>query len=102
MRPKKTRWVSCSTEERHFIPTQQGSNPLENILLTLDEFETLRLCDGEGQGQAAVATQMKVHRTTVSRILASARYKIADALINLKEIHIAGGCCSQIIGEHSP
>lgn len=102
MRPKKMRWVGCSTEERHFIPTQQGPKALESVHLTLDEFEALRLCDGEGQEQATVAVQMKVHRTTVSRILASARYKIADALIELKEIHIVGGCCSQIIGEHSP
>lgn len=97
MRPKKRRFICCSQEERLFRPVCKGSGRLEGVSLTLDEFEAIRLCDQEGQLQDTVATQMGVHRTTVSRILSSAHAKIADALLNLKEIRIVGGCCSRII-----
>jgi len=63
------------------------------VVLTLDEFEALRLCDLQGLEQQAIALKMKVHRSTISRILASARAKITDALVNLKAIKIEGGCC---------
>jgi predicted DNA-binding protein (UPF0251 family) len=96
MRPKKQRFICCSSEDRQFRPVCKSSTPIESVHLTLDEFEAIRLCDHEGLLQDAVATQMKVHRTTVSRILSSAHAKIADALLNLKEIRIAGGCCSSI------
>jgi predicted DNA-binding protein (UPF0251 family) len=66
---------------------------LEGVTLTLDEFEVLRLCDLEGDEQAHIAKTMRVHRSTVSRILSSARKKLADALVNLKAIKIEGGCC---------
>jgi predicted DNA-binding protein (UPF0251 family) len=39
---------------------------------------------------------MGVHRSTISRILDSANYKIADALVNIKAIKIEGGCCEII------
>jgi len=67
--------------------------------LTLDEFEVLRLCDLEGLEQEQVAGQMKVHRSTVSRILTLARKKISDALVNIKAIRIEGGCCKIKIGK---
>ena len=63
------------------------------MLLTLDEFEVVRLCDLQKLEQAAVAKKMRVHRSTISRILTSARTKIADALVHVKTIKVAGGCC---------
>ncbi len=69
--------------------------------MTLDEFEALRLVDLEGLDQAAIARKMKVHRSTVSRILSAARKKITDALVNLKAIKIEGGCCKVLSGRKS-
>jgi predicted DNA-binding protein (UPF0251 family) len=43
-----------------------------------------------------VAKKIGVHRSTISRILDSANYKIADALVNIKAIKIEGGCCKII------
>jgi len=60
--------------------------------ITLDELEALRLCDGMRLEQDAAAIKMKVHRSTVSRILAAARKKIADALVHHHGIKIEGGC----------
>ena len=66
---------------------------LKGVNLTLDEYEAIRLCDLDVKEQIEVAKKMKVHRSTVSRILTSARAKIADALVNIKAIKIEGGCC---------
>ncbi len=93
MRPKKTRWIKCEPNERCFKPKCVSSKTLEGVNLTLDELETLRLCDLAGYEQNRVAKTMKVHRSTVSRILASARRKVADALVNIKAIKVEGGCC---------
>lgn len=93
MRPKKIRWIKCSSEERCFRPKCKPAKELEGIDLTLDELEAIRLCDYESHEQDKVARMMKVHRSTVSRILTSARKKIADALVNIKAIRIEGGCC---------
>ncbi len=95
MRPKKTRWVKCDPAERIFKP-QANSN--EIVVLTLDEFEAVRLLDYEGFSQAKAATMMRVHRSTVSRIVSSARQKIAHALVDIKILKIEGGCC-KIKGE---
>jgi len=65
--------------------------------MTLDEFEAIRLSHLEKLDQEKVAKMMKVHRSTISRILDSAHKKIADALVNIKAIRIEGGCC-KIIG----
>ncbi len=96
MRPKKTRWIKCSPGQRCFRPQGSIRRKLEGIILTIDEFEAMRLADLEGLTQAQVARQMKVHRSTVSRILANARRKISDALVNIKAIKVEGGCCKII------
>ena len=64
------------------------------MILTIDEFEAVRLADLEGLTQVKIAKQMKVHRSTVSRIIESAHRKIADAFVNIKAVKIEGGCCS--------
>lgn len=96
MRPKKTRWVKCEPGERCFRPRCKPLNKLKGVTLTIDEFEAVRLADLEGLEQEQVARKMKVHRSTISRILESARAKIADALVNIKAIRIEGGCCEII------
>ncbi|MFH1363836.1 MAG: DUF134 domain-containing protein [Candidatus Omnitrophota bacterium] len=93
MRPKKTRWVKCEPGERCFRPKCKENTKLEGIVLTIDEFEAIRLADLEGLTQNQVAQQMKVHRSTISRIIASAHKKIADAFVNIKAVKIEGGCC---------
>ena len=93
MRPKKTRWIKCEPGERCFRPNCVSAKGMQGVNLTLDEFEAVRLCDLEGYEQDEIAKQMKVHRSTVSRILKSARTKIADALVNIKSLKIEGGCC---------
>ena len=97
MRPKKTRWVKCAPSERCFKPLCKPLSKLENVYLTLDEFEAIRLVCLEGLKQEEAARSMKISRPTFSRIITSAHAKIADGLVNIKAIRIEGGCC-QIIG----
>jgi predicted DNA-binding protein (UPF0251 family) len=96
MRPKKTRWVKCEPGERCFRPQCKPLSKLEGVNMTIDEFEAIRLAHLEGFDQEKVAEKMKVHRSTISRILESAHKKIADALVNIKAIKIEGGCCEII------
>jgi len=97
MRPKKTRWVKCEPGERCFRHQCKTLETLEGVNLTIDEFEAIRLADLEKLTQLEVAGIMNVHRSTISRILASAHAKIADALVNIKAVKIEGGSC-KIVG----
>lgn len=94
MRPKKTRVVKCAVRQRVFRP--EGKSTLPPVLLTLDEFEAIRLLDQQGLSQTEAARLMKVHRSTVSRIASAARQKIATALVNIQTLKIEGGCCKII------
>jgi len=96
MRPKKTRWIKCAPQERCFKPLCKPLSKLDNVYLTLDEFEAVRLACLEGLKQVDAAKRLKISRPTFSRIETSAHKKIADALVNIKAIRIEGGCC-QII-----
>ncbi|MFA5146859.1 MAG: DUF134 domain-containing protein [Candidatus Omnitrophota bacterium] len=96
MRPKKTRWIRCLPGERCFKPVCKPLDRLEGVYLTLDEFEALRLADLKRLKQVDAARRLKISRPTFSRIVSSARKKIADGLVNIKAIRIEGGCCKII------
>jgi predicted DNA-binding protein (UPF0251 family) len=64
---------------------------LEEINLTLDEYEAIRLADLEGLYQEQAAKRMGVSRQTFGNIINSARQKVADSLVNGKAVRIAGG-----------
>jgi predicted DNA-binding protein (UPF0251 family) len=93
VRPKKTRWVKCEPGERCFRPQCEPVGKLEGVTLSLDEFEAMRLAHLEGYDQAKIARQMRIHQSTISRIITSAHQKVTDALVNIKAIRIEGGCC---------
>ncbi|MCG2712534.1 MAG: DUF134 domain-containing protein [Candidatus Omnitrophica bacterium] len=98
MKARKTRWIKCEPGERCFRPQCNSSKQLDGVVMSIDEFEAIRLSHLEGLTQEQVSKKMKVHRSTISRILESAHKKIADALVNIKAIKIEGGCC-KIVGE---
>lgn len=74
-----------------FKPAGIPARDLEEVALTLDEFEALRLADYEGLYQEAAALRMGVSRQTFGRIVEAARKKVADALVNGKALRIEGG-----------
>lgn len=74
-----------------FKPAGIPARFLEEVVVTLDEFESVRLADFQGMQQAEAAQRMGVSRPTFGRIVNSARRKIADALVNGKALRIEGG-----------
>ena len=64
---------------------------LEEVNLTLDELEAIRLADLRGLYQEDAAKKMNVSRQTFGNIINSAHKKIADALLNAKALKIEGG-----------
>ncbi len=64
---------------------------LEEVNLTLDEFEAIRLADLEGLYQEDAAKKMNISRQTFGNIIESAHKKIADSIVNAKALKIKGG-----------
>ncbi len=77
----------CEVFKPHGIPLLD----LEEVILSLDELEALRLSDLKGLYQDAAARAMGISRQTFGRIIESARQKSADALLNGKALRITGG-----------
>lgn len=74
-----------------FKPSGVPARFLDEIVLSLDEFEALRLADLEGLYQEQAAASMNISRPTFGRIIDSARNKTAQALIMGKVLRIEGG-----------
>ena len=64
---------------------------LEEVSLTVDEREAIRLADLAGLSHEEAGRQMGVSRATFGRIVQRARQAIADAMINGKAIKVEGG-----------
>lgn len=90
-RPPRQRIVTGQPIATVYKPAGIPARQLRWINLTLDEFEAIRLIDGEGLDQETVAAQMGVSRPTVTRILASGRAKIAQVLTHGQALAIQGG-----------
>ena len=76
-RPPKRRRVGWHWGWRRFSPDVPWG---EEVMLTPDELEAIRLCDGEGLYHEEAAERMEVSRQTLGRILSTARQKVALAL----------------------
>ena len=90
-RPPKWRRVSFMPEVTFFKPAGIPLAHLEEILLSVEEAEAIRLRDLEGLEQEECARKMLISRPTFHRVLGSARKHLADALLNGKAIRIEGG-----------
>ena len=89
-RPTKCRKVCKLPEILAFAPV--GSNrDGRTVILTVDEYETIRLIDREGFSQEECSAYMQVARTTVQQIYTSARRKLAIAIVDGLPIRIEGG-----------
>jgi uncharacterized protein len=67
------------------------ASSLEEVVLSLDEFEAIRLADREGLYHEQAAERMKVLRQTFGRIVEAARGKIARVLVEGLSLRIEGG-----------
>jgi len=90
-RPCCQRAINNFSKFEVFKPNGIPLSELEEIILSLDELEALRLSDLEGLYQDAAARAMDISRQTFGRIIASARKKTANAILNGKALRITGG-----------
>ncbi|SDM30961.1 DUF134 domain-containing protein [Halarsenatibacter silvermanii] len=91
VRPRKDRKIENIPESKFYKPAGVPNHRLENVSLLLEEVEALRLKDKEGLNQEEAAERMEVSRPTFQRILAEARKKVTEALIEGKSLKFEGG-----------
>ena len=100
-RTKKPRTICAKPTFCRFVPADASAQ--DSVCLAFDEYEVLRLHDLEHLTQEDAARQMQVSRPTVAEMLSSAHEKIADALVNGKQIRLVQqGCEVCAIGKACP
>jgi len=90
-RPPRKRRVGFVPEITYFKPAGVPLKELDEIMLSVEELEAIRLKDIEGHDQQACADKMDVSRATFQNVLSNARGKVARALVHGRAIRIQGG-----------
>ena len=90
-RNKKQRFIGHRPPLAVFKPAGLPARAMSWARLARDEYEAIRLADGQGLSQEEVAARLGVSRPTVSRILAGARRTVARALSEGQALAIEGG-----------
>lgn len=100
-RPRKCRKVCCLPRNMAFYPANTESKGSDVIIMSVDEYESVRLIDHEGFSQEECGEYMNIARTTVQLVYNSARKKLADALVNGRPLKIEGGDYSLCDGKEA-
>lgn len=91
-RPRKCRKVCSLPHSMEFVPANMEQNPKPSIvIMSVDEYETIRLIDYQGFSQEECGLYMKIARTTVQQIYNDARKKMALCLVDGRPLKIQGG-----------
>jgi uncharacterized protein len=101
-RPKRLRRLAFTPPAHSFLPVGEEDHPTQKeiIVLTMDEFEALRLADLECHSQEKAAKKMGISRATFGRIVESGRSKVARTLVQGCRIEISGGAFIFGRGKH--
>jgi predicted DNA-binding protein (UPF0251 family) len=89
-RPRKRKIIQEQPRTDQFSPHDRPGRP-EEITVSLEEYEAIRLQDYLGLRQKPASVRMDISQQSFSRIVRHARKKVADALVNAKTIRIEGG-----------
>jgi len=87
-RPRLCRKIKFNPNVVYFKPQGVPMRMLDEIELTTEELEALRLKNSKDLDQSEGAKLMKTSRSTFQRILSSAYKKITKALVEGKAIKI--------------
>ena len=90
-RPKNNRIVYEPPSYTEFKPVGVSVKSLEEIQLSLDEFEGIRLADLLGMSHEEAANEMGISRSTFSRLIVKSRKKIANFFFYGKLLVVTGG-----------
>lgn len=100
-RPRKCRRVCALPRNTRFGPLDEAGG--EAVIMSIDEYEVIRLIDVHRMTQEECAEQMNIARTTVQKIYNDARYKLALLLVYGQKLLISGGdyeICPEHTCEH--
>lgn len=75
----------------YFKPRSVPLSALEEVILSVEELEALRLAHKESLYQQEAATRMGVSRATFGRVLDAAHRKVTKALVEGCALRIEGG-----------
>lgn len=89
-RPRKCRHVCRLPQNAGFVPLAPSDDD-KPVILSVDEYETIRLIDYEAFSQEECAGYMRIARATVQQIYAQARKKLALAIVEGRPLDISGG-----------
>lgn len=89
-RPRKCRKVCRLPAEKEFIPLGSSFKG-KTIIMSVDEYETIRLIDYQGFSQEECGEYMHIARTTVQQIYTNARKKLSAVLVDGLSLRIEGG-----------
>lgn len=90
-RPEKERLVNTPPVFNSFKPSGYEKRGLNQIIITLDEYEAIRLADYEGLDHTNASERMQISRSTFTRLIEKARKKTSSFLIEGAELVIEGG-----------
>ncbi len=90
-RPEKHRRIHEPPLFTEFKPVGIGGRMIETIVMTIDEYEAIRLADHLGMKHEEAAEEMEISRPTFTRLLDSARRKTAEMIVTGKRLVIEGG-----------
>lgn len=90
-RPRKCRKVCCLPGISLFGPAHRRCSEAQLILMTVEEYEAIRLIDYQGFTQEECGRYMQIARTTVQQIYNDARKKLSQSLVEGRFLQIEGG-----------
>lgn len=95
-RPRKNRRICSVPASLEFVPRLEETKEIPDemkgpVIMTMDEYEAIRLIDYEHFSQQQCSEFMQVARTTVQQIYSSARNKLARMLVDGASLRIEGG-----------
>lgn len=106
-RPRKWRKVCCLPSNDEFGPLLANNKGVgfeseDVVVMSIEEYETIRLIDLESYTQEECAKHMGIARTTVQGMYNSARKKIAESVVNGRHMIIRGGDYTLCSGHEKP
>ena len=98
-RPKQCRYVEKTPSSSYFKPCGVPLRYLDEVQLTVEGLEALRLSDLEGLSASEAADRVRISRHSYGRTLAEARHAVAEALVLGKALRIGGGAYAVLPGK---
>lgn len=89
--PYRKRRINEPPRFNNFKPSGVPRRFLKQIDLTIDEYEALRLTDYLQLEHLKASESMNISRPTFTRLIEKARHKVAQAIVDGRELIIEGG-----------